>query len=302
MENTMEINFLKYKKFYLIFSLLLGLLSLIFLAIFGLNFGIDFTGGSILEIEYQDSRPSNQEIAENLAVLELGEIVIQPTEERGVIIRTKEISEEKHQEIISKLKEGKELKELRLETIGPVIGQELRQKTIILIIVSFAALLFYVAFAFRQISQMVSPWQYGAISILTISFDVLVTVSIFALLGKLYNIQFNIPIVTALLTILGYTMNDKIIIFDRIRENLLRNKKSVDFEELINQSLNQILSRSLSTGFCTLLVLILIVLFGGETLKYFSLTLIVGIVIGTYSSIFLAPFVLTAWLQWRKKH
>jgi len=298
----MEINFLKYKKFYLIFSLLLGLLSLIFLAIFGLNFGIDFTGGSILEIEYQDSRPSNQEIAENLAVLELGEIVIQPTEERGVIIRTKEISEEKHQEIISKLKEGKELKELRLETIGPVIGQELRQKTIILIIVSFAALLFYVAFAFRQISQMVSPWQYGAISILTISFDVLVTVSIFALLGKLYNIQFNIPIVTALLTILGYTMNDKIIIFDRIRENLLRNKKSVDFEELINQSLNQILSRSLSTGFCTLLVLILIVLFGGETLKYFSLTLIVGIVIGTYSSIFLAPFVLTAWLQWRKKH
>lgn len=298
----MTINFLKYKKFYLAFSLSLALLSLIFLVVFGLNFGIDFTGGSILEIEYQDLRPSNQEIDDKLASLELGEIVVQPTRERGAIIRMKEVSEEKHQAIISKLKENAELKELRFETIGPVIGQELRQKTIILIIVSFVALLFYIAFAFRQISQLVSPWQYGIISILTIFFDVLVTISVFSLLGKLYNVQFSIPIVTALLTILGYTMNDKIIIFDRIRENLLRAKKSIDFEDLINQSLNQILSRSLSTGFCTLLVLILIVLFGGETLKYFSLTLIVGIIIGTYSSIFLAPFVLVSWLRWKKKY
>lgn len=298
----MTINFLKYKKFYLFFSLSLIFLSLISVFVFGLNFGIDFTGGSILEVEYQNSRPANQEIGDKLASLNLGETVIQPTGEKGVIIRMKEASEEKHQEIVSKLKENSELKELRFETIGPVVGRELRQKTIILIVVSFVALLFYVAFAFRQISQLVSPWQYGTISILTISFDVLVTISVFALLGKFYNVQFNIPIVTALLTILGYTMNDKIIIFDRIRENLLKNKKSVDLGSLINQSLNQILSRSLSTGFCTLLVLALIVLFGGETLKYFSLTLIVGIVIGTYSSIFLAPFVLIVWLQWRKKY
>lgn len=298
----MTIRFLKHKKLFLIFSLSLAILSLIILLVFGLSFGIDFTGGSILELEYQNFRPSSQEINDRLVSLELGEMVVQPTGDRGVIIRMKEVSEEKHQEIVSELKEKAEFKELRFETIGPVIGRELRQKTIILIIVSFVALLFYVAFAFRQISQIVSPWQYGTISILAISFDVLVTLSVFALLGKLYNVQFNIPIVTALLTILGYTINDKIIIFDRIRENLLKTKKNINFEELIDQSLNQILSRSLSTGFCTLLVLVLIVLFGGETLKYFSLTLIIGIIIGTYSSIFLAPFVLVSWLQWRKKY
>jgi len=298
----MEINFIKHTKIYLIISSSFVLLSVIILVAFGLQFGIDFTGGSILEIEYQDSRPSNQEIMEKLAGLELGEIVIQPTGEKGVILRMKEVSEEQHQEILGKLKENRGLEELRFEAIGPVIGKELRQKTIILIIVSFIALLFYVAFAFRQISQFVSPWQYGIISILAIFFDVLITISVFSLLGKLYNIQFNISIITALLTILGYTINDKIIIFDRIRENLLKNRKVVNFDELINQSLNQVLGRSLSTGFCTILVLILIFLFGGETLRYFSLTLIVGIVVGTYSSIFLAPFVLVGWLKWRKKY
>jgi len=298
----MEINFVRHTKIYLIISGILVLVSLISLVVFGLNFGIDFTGGSILEVEYQDSRPSNQEIGERLASLELGEITIQPTGEKGVILRMKEISEEQHQEVLKKLGENKEIKELRFETIGPVIGEELRQKTIILIIVSFIALLFYVAIAFRQISQIVSPWHYGSISILAISFDILITISVFALLGKLYNVQFSIPIITALLTILGYTINDKIIIFDRIRENLLRNQRNINFDQLINQSLNQVLGRSLSTGFCTLLVLILIFFFGGETLRYFSLTLIIGIIIGTYSSIFLAPFVLISWLKWKKKY
>lgn len=298
----MEINFIKHTKIYLIISSLFILLSVIILVAFGLQFGIDFTGGSILEVEYQDSRPSNQEITEKLAGLELGETVIQPTGERGVILRMKEVSEEQHQEILGQLKENRGLEELRFEAVGPVVGKELRQKTIILIIASFIALLFYVAFAFRQISQSISPWQYGIISILAIFFDILITISVFSLLGKLYNIQFNISIITALLTIMGYTINDKIIIFDRIRENLLRSHKVVNLGELINQSLNQVIGRSLSTGFCTILVLILISLFGGETLRYFSITLIVGIVIGTYSSIFLAPFVLVGWLKWRKKY
>jgi len=298
----MEINFIKHTKIYLIISSLFILLSVIILVAFGLQFGIDFTGGSILEVEYQDSRPSNQEITEKLAGLELGETVIQPTGERGIILRMKEVSEEQHQEILGQLKENRGLEELRFEAVGPVVGKELRQKTIILIIASFIALLFYVAFAFRQISQSISPWQYGIISILAIFFDILITISVFSLLGKLYNIQFNISIITALLTIMGYTINDKIIIFDRIRENLLRSHKVVNLGELINQSLNQVIGRSLSTGFCTILVLILISLFGGETLRYFSITLIVGIVIGTYSSIFLAPFVLVGWLKWRKKY
>ena len=131
-------------------------------------------------------------------------------------------------------------------------------------------------------------------------FDVLIPLGSFALLGKLYNIQFNIPIVTALLTILGYTINDKVIVFDRIRENLLK-RTGEGFEDLVNQSLNQTFFRSLSTGTCTLFVLFAIFLFGGETIKYFALTLIIGIIIGTYSSLFLAAPLLVSWLKWKER-
>jgi preprotein translocase subunit SecF len=215
-------------------------------------------------------------------------------------LRLKNIDEVSHQAILKNLEDISKLKELRFENIGPTIGKELRQKTIILVIVSLVALLIYIAISFRKVSWPVSNWMYGVVSIVTLTFDVLIPIAVFALLGKFYNIQFSISIVTALLTILGYTINDKVIIFDRIRENLLRSRES-NFEGLVNKSLNETLWRSLSTGTCTLLVLFFIFFFGGETLKYFALTLIIGIVIGTASSIFLAGPMLVVWLKWRKK-
>lgn len=297
----MKIPFLKYKKIYYAFSGILAVGSIVCLFLFGLKFGIDFLGGSILEVDFEQ-RPENPAIQEKIKDLNLGEVVIQPSGEKRVILRFKEVDEDTHQQIISKLNEISKITEKRFESIGPTIGAELRQKTIILIIISLVVLLFYVAFAFRKVSRPVSSWQYGIISILTLAFDVLVPIGTFALLGKLYNIQFSIPIVTALLTILGYTINDKVIVFDRIRENLLRGQsQGGNFEDLVNQSLNQTLWRSLSTGTCTLLVLFFIFFLGGETLKYFALTLIVGIIVGTYSSLFLASPILVSWLAWRKK-
>jgi len=295
----MSCNFLKYKKIYYILSILLVLVAIFSLLFFGLNFGIDFLGGSILEADFE-ARPANTVIQEKLKDLNLGDLTIQPTQENGVIIRMREIDEATHQQIVSKLGELSKIEEKRFESVGPVIGEELRQKTIILIAVSLIALLIYIAVSFRKVSRPISGWQYGITSILALTFDVLITVGLFALLGKFYNIQFNIPIVTALLTILGYTINDKVIVFDRIRENILRSR-GLDFENLVNQSLNQTLSRSLSTGSCSLLVLFFIFLFGGETLKYFSLTLIIGIIIGTYSSLFLAAPFLVSWLKWSQR-
>jgi len=293
-------NFTKYFKFYNIFSCLLLFSAIFLLFAIGLNFSIDFTGGSILEIEFE-KRPENPVIQEKLRDLNLGEITIQPTGDRGVILRIKEINEASHEDLLSKLGEISNVREQRFENIGPVVGKELRQKTITLIIVSLLSLLIYITIAFSKVSRPISSWQYGVISILTLSFDVLVAIGIFTLLEKFYQVQLSVPIVTALLTILGYTINDKVIVFDRIRENILKGQKKT-FEETVNFSLNQTLTRSLSTGTCTLLVLLFIFLFGGETLKYFSLILIVGIIVGTYSSLFLATPILVGWLKWQKRH
>jgi len=294
---AMAINFLKYKKIYYLFSTTLVVASMVSLFIFGLRFGIDFSGGSLLEVDFE-KRPENPAIQEKLKDLNLGEIVLQPAGENEVILRLKDINEETHQQIISRLGEISKVQEKRFESIGPTIGKELRQKTLMLVIVSLLALLIYISVAFRKVNFPVSSWQYGVISILTLSFDVLITVGSLAFLGKFYNVQFSIPIITALLTILGYTINDKVIVFDRVRENLLRDRRD-NFEELVNRSLNETLGRSLSTGTCALLVLFFIFLFGGETLKYFALTLIIGILVGTYSSLFLAAPILVDWLKLR---
>jgi preprotein translocase subunit SecF len=289
----MNIPFVKYYKIHYFIVGLLILASIFCLIKFGLNLGIDFLGGTILEVNFEQ-RPDNAVIQEKLNKLNLGEMSIQPTGERGVILRLKSIDEATHQQIISSLNEISKVEEKRFESVGPTIGKELRQKTITLIIISLIALLIYIAVAFRKLKWPIASWQYGVVSIITLFIDVLIPFLVLVLLGKFYNVQFTIPIVAALLTILGYTINDKVIVFDRVRENILTTK-SENFVETINQSLNQILGRSLSTGSCTLLVLLAIFLFGGETLKYFALTLIIGIVVGTYTSLFIASALLASW-------
>lgn len=295
----MQMPFLKYKKIYFIFSTTLILTSLVCLIIFGLKPGIDFTGGSILEIEYAEKRPSNQEIKETLFDLDLGEVSVQPTGEKGVILRMKDISEDAHQEVIQKLKKNKELEERRFESIGPVIGQELKQKTKTVIILSLLAIVLYIAWAFRKISRPLPSWQYGIASLLALFHDVLIPIGILSVLGKLYGVQITIPVITALLAVLGYSINNTVVVFDRIRENLL--KHTGTYQEIVNNSLNQTLTRSINTSLTTLFVLVAIFFLGGVTLKYFALALILGIIAGTYSSLFLASPILVAWLSWRKR-
>lgn len=253
-----------------------------------------------MEIEYTDERPSNEIIRQELANFDLGEIFIQPTDEKGVILRMKEVSEEVHHEIVEKLRESYPLQELRFETIGPVIGRELRDKTITVVALSLLAILFYIAFAFRKLNFPAKSWQYGLASLVALFHDALIPLGVFSVLGKVYDIQITIPVVVALLTVLGYSINNTVVVFDRIRENLLKKIKE-NYEDTVDVSLNQTLARSLSTSTTTLFVLIAIFFFGGETLKYFALMLILGIVAGTYSSLFLVSPLLAVWLRLRKK-
>jgi len=296
----MIFNFLKYRKIYFIFSGVLVLGSLVCLIIFGLKPGIDFTGGSILEVEYIKERPSNKIIREKLADINLGEIYVQPTGERGVILRMKDISEDTHQEVVQKLNETGELEERRFEAIGPTIGQELKQKTKIVVILSLLAIVLYIAWAFRRISRPVSSWQYGIASLFCLTHDILIPLGILSVLGKFYGVQINIPVICALLTVIGYAINNVVVVYDRIRENILRFGK-LEFTEITNSSINQTLTRQINTSLTTLFPLFFIFFWGGETLKYFALTLILGITVGLYSSIFLATPILVQWLKLRRR-
>lgn len=287
----MSFNFLKYRHIYYIFSGTLILASIAALVVFGLRFGIEFTGGSILEVNYQDSRPSNQEIKEKLSELNLGEIIVQPTGQQGVILRMRDLDEDTHQKVLQKLG----AQEQRFESIGPTIGAELKKKTQIAIILATIVIMLYITFAFRRVSRPVPAWKYGVIAAAVAFFhDVLIPIGAFSFLGKFLGAEISIPIIAAFLTVLGYSINDTIVVFDRIRENLLR-RTGVSFEDTVNISLNQTFTRSLNVSLTTLLVLFAIFFFGGETLKYFSLALIIGVASGTYSSIFLASPILVSW-------
>ena len=295
-------NFVKYRKIYFIFSGLIIIGSLVFLVIFGLKAGIDFTGGSILELEFKTERPSNPEIREWLKEFDLGDFSLQPANEKGLILRMKDISEDVHQQILEKLKVNGELEEKRFESIGPVIGRELKEKTKILIAFSLLSIVFYIAIAFRKVQKPVSSWQYGIASLFILSHDILIPLGIFALLGKFYQIQMTIPIICALLTVVGYAVNNVVVVYDRLRENLLKTLQRdifLGFEETANRAINQTLTRQINTSLTTLFPLMTIFFLGGETLKYFALTLILGITAGTYSSIFLAVPILVTWLRWR---
>lgn len=290
-------NIFRYKNFYLLVIGALVIASIGSIAIFGLKPGIDFTGGSILEVQYANERPSNRAVEEQLSGLDLGFPSIQPIGEKGLIIRTKDLVEEIHQEVLKRL--GDEAKEARFESIGSVIGKEIRDKAVVITVLSLLGISLYVAFAFRRVTRPVRFWQWSGAVLITLVHDLLIPLGVLAVLGNFKDVQITIPIVVALLTVAGYSINDTIVVFDRVRENLIK-RVGIDFEDTVNQSVRQTFTRSFSTGFTTLLSLIAIFFFGGETLKYFALTLIIGILAGTYSSIFLAPPLLLKWVKgWR---
>ena len=253
-----------------------------------------------MEVLFSGDRPSNEQIQQTLAEFNLGQIVVQPTGSQGALLKFQGVDEATHQKILAKINEAYPVVEKSFQYIGPSVGQELRNKTQVAIALVLLAITIYIALAFRKVSRPVSSWKYGITSLIALVHDILIPVGVFAVLGHLYNAEITIPIVTALLTVLGFSVHDTIVIFDRIRENILR-KGMGDFKETVNWSLNQTVGRSLSTVFSTLIVLFAIYFWGGETLRYFALTLIIGISAGAYSSIFVASPLLVTWYNWEQK-
>lgn len=299
---NMYFPFIKHRKIFYTISTTLVVLSVASVLLFGLKLGIDFTGGSSLEITYKSQPPSFEEIRQSLNDLELGDISIQETGERGVILKMKDIPEETHQKILERIKSLAEVEEGSegFQSIGPVIGQELKSKTRIVVLVALLAILFYIAFSFRKISRPVKSYVYGFTGLIALFHDVLIPLGVLALLGKFQEVEITIPIITAFLTVFGYSINDSVVVFDRLRENLIK-LKAPTFELTVEKSLNQTLVRSLNTSLTTLFVLFAIFFFGGETLKFFSLTLILGIFLGTYSSLFLATPLLVSFHRFRER-
>jgi preprotein translocase subunit SecF len=281
---------LKYSKFYFAFSGVLMLASILGLVFWGLNLGIEFTGGSLLEVKFQVPAPSVSQIKQSLAPLNLAEFqVLSRGDGETFLIRAGELSEKQHQQLLENLRSlGVPFEESSFQVVGPVIGKELKNKSLTALIIGLLGVVFYVSWVFRRARTLVRAWQYGAVVLVTLFHDVLITVGIFAILAHFYNYSVGVPFVASVLMILGYSVNDTIVVFDRIRERLMKTKKVADFKGLVGKSLREVLARSLNTSLSTLLVLIALILLGGETLIVFTLVLIIGIIIGTYSSLLIA--------------
>lgn len=282
-----------------IFFIISGLLvagALFSLFFFGLKLSSDFLGGSLLEVAYQTERPVIEEIRSSLAESSLANFSALPAGESNLIIRTNFISSAEKEEILSTLSaDGKhKLSEVQFSAIGPSLGKELQKKGLIAISLVVALIILFIAFVFRQISYPVKSWKYGIIAIVALTHDLIISIGAMALLGYFYSAEADALFLTALLAILGLSINDTIVIFDRIRENL-RLKTSSTFEQAIGVSLDQSFNRSVNTTLTTILVLISMALFGPESTRYFSIILLVGMTVGTYSSIFLCAPLLVVW-------
>jgi len=263
------------------------------LATFGLKQGIDFTGGTLLSVRFEN-RPTPVDAEKALAVFDLSAITIQPAGDTDLIFRFKTVEEETHQKILQTLGStfGKTT-ELQYNAIGPAVGEELRQKAVSSLVIIFLLVLGFIAWSFRKVSAPVQSWKYGAVVLASAFHDVLIPVGLFALLGKLYNWEIGTPFIAAVLTIMGYSINDTIVVLDRVRENL--QKTAGTFEEIVERSIQQTMLRSLNTSLTTILALTAVFFFGGDSIKDFALALIVGVATGTYSSIFVIPSLLVVW-------
>jgi preprotein translocase subunit SecF len=291
-------NFIKYSKIYFSVALILALASIIALASFGLNLGMDFQGGTSIKVEYENKIAEIEQIKDNLSI---ENYELQSFGDKGIIlkIKNKDIEATQLNSILEELSiEGNTIIDSEFQTISPVIGKELKNKTILVAIVALTAMLLYIAFAFNKVSGPISPFQYGLVSTLMLFNDILIPLGVLAFLGKYLNVELTIPIVTAILAVIGYSINNNIVIFDRIRENL-RLYSKLAYSEVVNKSLNQVIVRCVNTSLTTLFVLTALYYFfiGEGGIEYFALTALIGIVVGTLSSIFLSSPILSKWAE-----
>ena len=297
-------SILKYEKQFLILPVALVMLSLFAVGIWGLKPGIDLAGGSLLQVSYPEGRPPVEQVRALVAALDFGEVRVQPTGEQGYILRQRDLSTEEKAQLEAVLEGLGVMHEDQYTSIGPSIGAELQTKAWIGMGLVVLCIILFIAFAFRHVSEPVSSWKYGVVAIVTLLHDILIPIGLFAYLGVARGAEVDTLFIVGLLTILGISINDKIVVFDRIRENLklnVANHKREAFDEVVGRSIVQTLARSINTSMTVIIVLLALFFWGPASTKDFALMLTIGMAVGTYSSMFLASPLLVIWERWNAK-
>jgi len=286
-------------KYLFYFSGILLIAGIVSLSVYGLRLGIDFRGGTITELEFKE-KPNVSEIREILATKFSPTPLVQESGDRGLIIRTEPMEKEKHDELVAAIRPFGEFEEKHFESIGPVIGADLKSNALKQLAYVSVGILLYISYAFRKVSRPLSAFQMGTAAIIALLHDLLIVLGVFSILGHFKGIEVDSLFVTAMLTVLGFSVHDTIVVFDRIRENM-RVMGRESLETIVNHSISQTIVRSLNTSLTVLFVMLAMLIFGGESIKNFALALFIGIAIGTYSSIFVASPTLLLWEKFRKR-
>lgn len=292
------LNIIGKKNWYFLISLLIIIPGIISMFLWGLRLSIDFTGGSRIILLFDKTvNQQTQNIVKDTFNKEKIEIVTMQPSDKRLIIRTKPINEREDANLLKKLKSKiGSVKQDEFETIGPSVGSEITMNALKAILLASVLIVLYIAWSFRTVPKPTSSWRFGICAVIALIHDILVLIGVFSLLGHFAGVEVDSLFVTALLTVIGFSVHDTIVVFDRIRENL-RRTVDVPFPQIVNDSILQTLVRSLSTSLTAILVLFTLLIFGGSTIHWFIVALLIGITSGTYSSIFNAAPLLVAWQE-----
>lgn len=293
---TMQLNIIQKRKYAYAFSILATGVAIACIIIWGLRLGIDFKGGTLMEVRFAESAvPTADTVREKLGSVELQSLTVQPTAERGMLLRYLASDETANSKVLAALKTiDPKIEQLRVDFVGASVSGQMTRQAFTGTLLALLGIALYIAWAFRRVAYPVTSWEYGAGAIIALAHDIIITIGVFSVLGHFYGIEVGVPFIAALLTILGYSVNDTIVVYDRVRENLLRARTGTDFEVIVNRSLNETLVRSVNTSLTVIIVLIAVAVWGGESVRWFAVALLVGVGFGTYSSIFVASALLVS--------
>jgi preprotein translocase subunit SecF len=279
------------------------IISISSFAIWGLKLGIDFTGGTLIEVSYPTgTRPEQMVISEAISKIDSA-VSVRSSGTEEFIIRMKPIDQNEKAVVMDALSLNNTVSTTikAFDSIGPILGAEALRKALVSIALVILGIVLFITFAFRKVSQPVSSWKYGLTAIIALVHDVIIPIGLFSILGHFYGYEVDTLFVTAILVILGFSVHDTIVVFDRVRENLRISSAKRPFVEIVGQSVDQTITRSINTSMTTLIALTVLYIFGGSATEHFSLVLIVGIAAGTYSSIFIGSALLVTIEKWRSK-
>lgn len=287
----------KFRKIWFALSVLLIVGSLYSIFTYGFKQSVDFSGGTLTELHYT-TRPEQGEVEDKVAALDLGNFSVRTAGETNYVIRTRELTPEEGNKLVTTL--GAPQVE-RQSTVGPVAGAELKNKAVKAVILVVIMIVLFVTFAFRKVSRPVSSWKYGFATIVALLHDVLIPTGVFVFLGHAFGYEIDLLFVSGLLAVLGYSVHDTIVVFDRVRENLRKEHGNEPFEETVGKSVSQTFGRSINTSLTIFIVLLCLYFVGPLATEHFALLLIIGIVVGTYSSIFIASPLLVTFYKFGKR-